>query len=273
MLKVLRIATAIVFFLTVCVFGFFYLEDKKTTDDTQPEIKIVDDYIEVSIDATDEELLKGVTAYDEKDGDITSRIIIESISQFIEESVCTVKYAVADSDNHVVKATRTIRYVDYTPPHFTMNRSLVFNVDDEVDVQSVVGAVDSIDGDISDKVVIMATDYMAETVGTFKVSFQATNSKGDIIYINLPLYIEDSSVLSPVVELSEYLIYVKKGEKPDFSEYLKAVTTVSGSPIGYDLTITTDFDSKRTGVYSVHYYVVGETGYETHSVLTVVVEE
>lgn len=273
LLKILRIAVAVLFFLTVCVFGWFYLEDKKTSDSTQPTLTIDNDYIEVSIDATEEDFLDGVTAYDEKDGDLTDRVIVESVSQFIEKGVCTVTYAVSDSDNHVVKATRTICYVDYTPPRFTMSRSLVFNVDDEVDILGVVGAVDSIDGDISEKVVIMATDYMTDTVGTFKVSLQATNSKGDIIYINLPLYIEDNSVIAPVVELSEYLIYVKKGETPDFNKYLKAVTTVSGSPIGYDLTLTTDFDSEKPGVYSVNYHVVGETGYEARSVLTVVVEE
>ncbi len=273
LLKILRIAVAVLFFLTVCVFGWFYLEEKRNSDSTQPTLTIADEYLEVGIDSSEEDLLDGVTAYDEKDGDLTDRIFVESVSQFIEKGVCTVTYAVSDSDNHVVKATRTIRYVDYTPPQFTMNRSLVFNVDDEVDILGVVGAVDSIDGDIRDKVVIMATDYMADTVGTFKVSLQATNSKGDIIYINLPLYIEDNSVIAPVIELSEYIIYIKKGETPDFNKYLKAVTTVSGSPIGYDLTITTDFDSEKTGNYSVNYHVVGETGYEAHSVLTVVVEE
>mgnify|MGYP003290655113 FL=1 len=273
MLKILRIVTAVAFCLAVSVFALFYINEKKNTDNTVPVIEIEDRDIEVSIDATEKDLLKGVTAYDEKDGDNTSHIVVESVSQFIEEGVCIVKYAVSDSDNHVVKDTRTIRYVDYTSPRFTMERSMVFNVGEDIDVLEVVGAVDSIDGDISEKVVIMATDYKTDTLGTFKISFQATNSKGDIIYLDLPMHIEESSILCPDVELRDYIIYVKKGEKPDFSEYVKEVTTIGGSSVGYDLKISTNFDSEKPGIYSVDYYVVDEAGYTTHSVLTVVVEE
>lgn len=273
MLKVLRRITLVLFVVSVCVFILFYLHEKKNTDTTYPEIKIEGDVLEVNIDATEQDILKGVTAFDGKDGDITSKVVVESISKFIEDGVCKVTYAVADSDKHVVKNSRTIRYKDYTPPRFTMNRALVFNVSETVDISGVMGAIDSIDGDISDKVVITATDYSTDTVGVFSVSVQATNSKGDIIYLDLPLHIEDTSVLAPVIELSEYLIYVKKGEKPDFNRYVTAVTTLSGQTVDYEMVVSTDFDSNKPGVYSVHYYATNPLGYQSHSVLTVVVEE
>lgn len=273
MLKILRIATLLLFAATVCVFAIFFVNEKKNTDTTYPEIEIAEDVLEVSIDATDEDLLKGVTAIDGKDGDITSKVVIESISKFIDPGVCKVTYAVADSDKHVVKNSRTIRYKDYAPPKFTMNRALVFNVNEEVDISGAIGAVDSIDGDISDKVIITATDYTTDTVGVFSVSVQATNSKGDIIYIDLPLHIEDTSVLAPVIELSDYLIYVEKGEKPDFDKYVTGVTTLAGQPIEYDMMVSTNFDSNTPGVYSVHYYATNPLGYQSHNVLTVVVEE
>ena len=273
MLKVLRIVTLLLFVVTVGLFGIFYLHDKKTTDTTYPEIKIKDEVLEVGIKATDKDLLKGVTAYDGKDGDITKKIVVESISPFIEYGVCNVTYAVCDSDKHVVKNSRNIKYVDYTPPKFTMNRALVFSVDEDVDIVSAVGAMDSIDGNISDKVVLTATDYTADTVGVYTANLQATNSKGDIIYLNLPLHIEEVSVAAPVVELKEYLMYVKKGEKPDFEKNISAVSTFSGQAIKYTSFINTDFDSNTPGVYSVHYYITNELGYETHTILTVVVEE
>lgn len=273
MLKILRIATLCLFAITVCVFAIFFVHEKKNTDTTYPEIKIKEDVLEVSIDATDKDLLKGVTAYDGKDGDITSKIVVESISKFIEYGVCKVTYAVSDSDKHVVKNSRTIRYEDYKPPKFTMNRSLVFNVSETVDISGAIGAVDSIDGDISDKVVITATDYYTDTVGVFSVSVQATNSKGDIIYLDLPLHIEDTSVLAPVIEMSDYLIYVKKGEKPDFNKYVTGVTTLGGQATEYDMIVSTDFDKNTPGVYSVHYYATNPLGYQSHSILTVIVEE
>lgn len=273
MLKVLRIVTIVLFVAAVGLFSVFFIHEKRTTDNTYPEIKIEGDMIEVGIAATDEDILKGVTAYDGKDGDITSKVIVESISQFIEDGVCKVTYAVCDSDKHVVKNSRNIKYVDYTPPRFTLNRSLVFSVDDEVDIIGSVGAVDAIDGDISDKVVLTATDYSTDTLGVFTVALQATNSKGDIVYLDLPLHIEEVSVAAPVVELDEYIMYVKKGEKPNFKNNISAVSTRGGQEIEYESVITTNFDSNTPGVYSVHYYVTTALGYETHTILTVVVEE
>lgn len=273
MLKVLRIAVIILFVVAVGLFSVFYLHEKKTTDLTVPEIKVDGEMLEVSISATDEDLLKGVTAFDEKDGDITGKIVVESISQFLEDRVCKVTYAVCDSDKHVVKNSRHIKYTDYTPPKFTMNRSMVFSVDEEVDILASMGAIDAIDGDISEKVVLTATDYTTDTVGVFTVTLQATNSMGDIIYLDLPLHIEEMSVAAPFVELKEYLMYVKKGEKPDFNNNIAAVSTRSGQAIPYESEISTNFDSDTPGVYSVHYYVTNELGYQNHSILTVVVEE
>ena len=229
--------------------------------------------IEVGIKSTDKDLLKGVTAFDGKDGDITEKVIVESISPFIEKGVCEVTYAVCDSNKHVAKNTRTITYKDYESPKFTMDRALVFSVNEEIDILSSMGAVDSIDGDISDKVVLIATDYTADTVGVFTVNMQATNSKGDIVYLNLPLHIEELSVSAPVVELKEYIMYVKKGENPDFRNNIAAVSTRGGQELKYESYISTGFDNSKPGVYSVHYYVTSELGSQAHSILTVVVEE
>ena len=273
MLKVLRIVTLILFVLTVGLFAIFHINNKRATDTTIPEIKIEGDLLHVNINATDKDLLKGVTAYDGKDGDITKKVIVESISPFIEKGVCEVTYAVCDSNKHVVKNSRNIKYVDYTPPKFTLDRALVFSVGEEVDILSSMGATDAIDGDISDKVVLTATDYTADVVGVFTVNMQATNSKGDIVYLNLPLHIEEVSVAAPLVELKEYIMYVKKGEKPNFNSNIAAVSTRSGQAIKYTSHISTDFDSNTPGVYSVHYYVKNELDYQTHTILTVVVEE
>ena len=272
-MKVLRLVTAISFVVTLCIFFVFYVVTKNNTDTTIPTIKISGEEIEVKVNATDAELLKGVTAFDEKDGDITSSVVVESISKFIGDGLCTVTYAVADSDNNVAKNTRTIRYTDYTPPRFTMSYPLVFSLDDSVDVSSIVGATDSIDGDISDKVVVTATNFTDNTVGVFALSLQATNSKGDIIELELPVYVEDKSLLAPIIELNEYMIYIKKGEKPNFRTYISTVTANNSRLSNDEVKISTDFDSQTPGVYSVHYYASNSLGDTGHTILTVIVEE
>ncbi len=273
MLKALRIVTVVVLVVAIGLFSLFFIHEKRTTDLTIPEIKVEGEMLEVSVSATDKDLLKGVTAFDEKDGDITDRVVVESVSPFFEYNVCQVTYAVCDSDKHVVKNKRNIKYTDYTKPKFTLNRSLVYSVNEEVSILEAVGAFDVFDGDISEKVVITATDYVTDTPGVFTISLQTTNTMGDIVYIDLPLYIEDVNNSAPAVELKEYIMYVKKGESPDFLENIESVSTMGGQQTKYETSIKSNFDSDTPGVYSVHYYITNPMGYERHSVLTVVVEE
>lgn len=272
-MKILRIMTVIAFALSVCVFLLFYIDEKKNTDTTYPVIQVDSEVLEISISASKEDLLEGVSAYDGKDGDLTSKVLIESISKFIDYGVCTVTYAVTDSDKHVAKNTRTIRYTDYTSPEFIMNRSMVFKVDEDVDIRSIVGAVDCIDGDISDKVSIIATDYTNNTVGVFSVSLQASNSMGDIIYLDLPIYVEEINPKAPTIELSQYAVYVPKGTNPDFEDYISSVT-LDGRPMkNYGILLSSNYNSKKEGVYDIHFHVESESGDKGHAILTAIVEE
>ena len=55
-------------------------------------------------------LLKDVTAWDNKDGDLTSRIRIDSIIPDEGTGYATVIYAVYDSSNLVAKTKRVVQY-------------------------------------------------------------------------------------------------------------------------------------------------------------------
>ena len=275
MVKLLRRLTLVLFILVLAAFIAFSIAEKLTTDTTMPYITVDSDVIEISVKDKKEILLSGVTAYDGKDGDISDKVLIESVSKFIEPGVCSVTYAVADSDKHVAKQTRTVRYTDYTPPEFYMKRALVYGVDEALDIRAAVGARDSIDGDISDRVSIVTTDYVKNTIGVFTVSLQVSNSMGDTIYLDVTVHVEGNETMAPQIQLKKSLIYVKKGEEPNFEDYLGDVT-VNGVLMKKDevqLLISTNFDSEETGTYNVHYYISTKEGYEGHSILTVVVEE
>ena len=84
-MRILRLIVVVLFLITTAVFSMYFVNTKLTDDNTIPVIKIDDELIEVSFETTDEELLQGVTAYDEKDKDITDRVIVESVSRFVDE--------------------------------------------------------------------------------------------------------------------------------------------------------------------------------------------
>ncbi len=274
-MAILRKATVAVFAVMLLAFLAFFFMSKLNTDETYPSIEIEDGILDVGVNVTDEQLLKGVTAFDKKDGDISSSVVVESISRFINDNECIVTYAVADSDNHVAKGTRTIRYKNYTPPKFVMSDSFVYSLGEEIDILESIGARDVIDGNISDKVVITATDFNDNSAGVYSLSLQVMNSKGAASYLDLPVHVENISLLAPEIELTEYLIYLKKGQTVDFNSYISKITYQKGEADVASLKISTDCNFEVPGIYSVHYYAtrIGAEGHQAHNILTVIVEE
>lgn len=272
MMKWLQRITLILFAAVLVAFVGFSIFEKLTTDNSVPVITLETDELSVSVEDKKDALLKGVTAYDKKDGDLTDKVLVESVSKFIEPGVFNVTYAVADADNHVSKVTRKVNYTDYTQPEFYMKRALVYSVDEDVDIRAAIGARDCIDGDISDKVTIVATDFVENTAGVFTVSLQVANSMGHMIYLDVTVHVEGNETMAPEIQLEKSLIYIKKGEKPVFEDYIKEVTVNGVLMKSYNLMISTNFDSEREGTYNVHYYISTNEGYEGHSILTVVVE-
>lgn len=272
-MKRLRVVTVAVFFAVLCVFSWFYIRERVYADKTYPSIQVEPEILEVGIQDGSDKLMEGITAFDEKDGDITSKVLIESVSQFVADKTCTVTYAVADADKHTAKNTRKICYTDYTAPRFTASQALVFPVGTVLKISNLVGAVDCIDGNISDKVLITTTNYQANNIGVFDLSLQVSNSKGDVVYLDLPVYVEERNLRAPVIELSEYLIYVPKGKTPDFASYIASVTSAYSDLADSGVLISQDYQPDTAGVYSIHYYAWDVLGNEGHTVLTVVVEE
>ena len=271
MMRMLRVCTILVFLAAVVLFGMFYVQEQNSKDYTYPSIKIESETLNLSIHDTEDKFLQGVTAYDAKDGDLSSNVIVESISKFTKDRTCIVTYAVMDSDKHVVKASRTICYTDYTMPEFYLKRPLIFQVDEKVDIHEIVGAVDCMEGDISDKITIIATDYTGNTEGVFSISLQATNTLGDIIYLDIPIYVENKSALAPTIELTEHLIYVELGETPNFMDYVAGIFSDSVEVENFGMLVSSNFDCNTPGTYSIHFEVEDQNGRTGHSVLTVIV--
>lgn len=270
-MRVLRALVATLFIVTTVLFVVFYINEKITIDNTVPVISVEGELIDVSFDATQEELLQGVTAYDEKDKDITDRIIVESVSNFLDDGICKVTYAVCDNDNNVANATRKIRYRNYESPKFSMKSSLCYSIYEAINISDVVRAYDCIDGDISRSIIVTSQDLMTSVAGVFEIEVSVTNSKGDTSIMNIPLVVEDRSVSAPQITLNEYLIYADIGEKIDFSKYLISATDNKGASVIDAVRIETNADFEKEGTYSVHYYVTDSTGSQGHTILNVIV--
>lgn len=192
-------------------------------DVTAPEITVPEGELAVSVTAEDAQLLEGVTAFDKRDGDITAGLLVEGVSHISEEHTATVTYAAVDAAGNVSKARREIRYTDYTPPVFDVNEALVFRENTAGDVLHHITAEDMVDGDISSRIkaTLVSDTSSLSYAGIHRVQFRVTNSLGDTQYITLPVDIYESGVYNAEVELSEYLVRIKKNSAFHPEEYLE----------------------------------------------------
>lgn len=272
-MKLMRIIVSLIFVIVSIAALTIFIGEKISTDKTIPYIKVEDEMLEVSLKATDEELLKGVTAYDEKDGDLTYGIIIESVSRFTEKGVSKVTYAVCDSDNNVAKAVRKIKFKDYKSPEFKVNGNLCFSLYERINIRNLIEATDSIDGNITGRIIITSESYSSSKAGVYVLDVTVTNTKGDTSTIQLPLIVEDRPLSVPKIELTEYLVYAEKGKPIDFTAYIIDALDLNEASLKDEVMVESNVDFNKPGTYHVHYYVTDSNDLRGHSVLTVIVGE
>lgn len=280
MLRRTRIFVIIFFLFSVAVWGGYGLYERTHTDLTNPVISMDQDSITVSVEGGEEAILEGVTAKDEKDGDLTDKIFIESRSNFIGKGKFTVTFAVADSDNHVSKATRQVIYSDYRSPIFELSQPLKFQTTKEsqadLNIAANLSAHDVLDGNISNKIRILG-DYTISSYnpGDYPMEFIVMNSMGDTV--NLPVTVtiysaSEESVL-PKIILKQYIVNTPVGQGVDVVGMIKEISfrgytytreedgnfysgeyDNDGNPIMFtndSLFIETNVDFNTPGVYEV----------------------
>lgn len=263
----------VVFFLAVfAVFLGTTIRDYLTSDDKPPVITADQDVVEVSVSVSDEELLAGMKAEDNLDGNVTDSLVVVSKSKFITKGTRNVNYAAFDGNNNVGTYTRKVVYTDYHSPHFVMTEPLRFVAgNSSYDYLRYLHAEDCLDGDISSqiKVTFGETEMSSESVSVQKVNVQVTNSAGDSAVLEMTATFEDYdsySKASPA--LSDYIIYVEKGERPNYRSYLTGIWTAGNfrkfSDLGFDpdtdvTVLEGGVDYQTPGVYTVTYRLTRAT--------------
>ena len=280
MLRKTRIFVVIFFIISVLLFGGYTLIRAVTVDRTLPIIEMDSDEVTISVKGGDAAILEGIKASDEKDGDITGNLFVESKSTFIEKGIFKATIAVADSDNHVTKVERKVTYSDYRSPQFTLTEPLKFLTTrenrDDLNIAESLRANDVVDGDISNKIKI-SSEYSINgyTTGDSHMEFIVTNSMGDTsklpVTVNIYSALEENGL--PEIILSNYLINIPVGEGADIAALIDQIEyhnetfrrgedgnlyngefDAEGNPIMFDwsaIQIDTDADWNTPGVYEV----------------------
>ncbi|MBO1625743.1 immunoglobulin-like domain-containing protein [Bacillus arachidis] len=157
------------------------VEENGETPDMEPKLTVP---IEATINVGDPfDPMKGVSATDKEDGDITSKVKVDGKVDTSKAGTYELTYTVTDSQGHKVTAKQTVTVKEKEEskgeaPVLTVPAEVTINVGDKFNSMSGVKAIDKEDGDITDKVIHFG-EVDTTKVGTYKVKFLVRDSDGN----------------------------------------------------------------------------------------------
>lgn len=219
-MRILRNSLLILFVVTSVIFGINQYRSYKDRDNVVPVITADSDSLHLSVKATDNDLLKGVSAHDDRDGDVSSSLLVAGKSNFIEDGVIRVDYAAFDSHNNVGTYSRRVIFDDYHSPRFSSEKPLVLHSESTYDF-SFFQATDVLNGDISHKIKILTDSNTATSSSEYPIEIEVTNDYGDVEKLDLIMDVvttREYNLQYPA--LKEYIVYIPVGDEVDFRSYL-----------------------------------------------------
>lgn len=269
--------------LCVAALAGYRAWDRVRSDTVAPVITVEDQLLELSVTEPRSALLQGVSARDNRDGDVTASLVVESVRLLHSDGTITVTYAAFDKAGNVAKSAREVRFNDYESPRFSLSCPLLFAQNTGYDVLSIIGAEDMLDGTISHRIRATVLDEVSSGyTGTHDVQFRVTNSLGETVELVLPVEVYTPSLFEGSMTLTDYLIYLKQGDSFNARAYPESFTlgrediSLQGTlPENMKLSYSGKVETGVPGVYVVDYEVSCEQNkqvYTAYSRLIVVVE-
>ena len=273
--------------IAVClaVFYGYQVLNRISTDTKPPQIRMEEQALQISVTEAKTNLLQGVTAKDEEDGNVTGSLVVESVRLLDHTGRANVTYAAFDKSGNVAKAEREFRYTDYQRPRFSLSEPLVFSQNKNIDLADYVQIQDLLDGDISHRLrAAVLSEQSLNMVGVHDVELTVTNSLGDTVKLVLPVEVYANDNSQAGLTLTEYLVYLPLGANFDAEDYLKGfsygreqISLANGVKNGMKLKLTGEVDTSAAGVYPVSYKLTyteeeSDASYTGYSKLIVVVE-
>lgn len=256
------ISLLLIMLCLVVLFGYRAVNSVKS-DNKAPQITAEDTLLEVSVLDSRNALLAGVTARDDRDGDVTASLVVESIRLLRTDGTVEVTYAAFDNSGNVSKLTREVRYTDYESPKFSLTKALIFAQNAKSEVLDAITARDMLDGDITHRIRATALESVGSSfTGIYNTKFQVTNSLGDTVELVLPVEVYMPGPNEGMLTLTDYLVYLKTGDSFNSRSYLDVLTIgrdefpLRGElPENIKLTISGKVHTDEPGLYQVDYRI------------------
>lgn len=288
----LKVMIFLIFIVSCIIFGGYTVKSRIVEDHKPPVITCDEDTIKVSVKEKDLDaaLLKGITAKDNRDGDLTKSVRIASMSHFTVGTKRTVTYAVFDKANQVGTLERTVEYEDYVPPRIYMSKPFRYSLEEigKANLGENLTAEDCLDGDITSQIrTSLDSSFSGMQAGTYTIMLQVSNSAGDVCAVPAEITITEGADRQEGMKeypvLSEYIVYTDVGKKIKPKDYIAGLEK-NGTEYTYeddkvmlegtkgDIKVTSNVDYSKPGTYTVEYSYKAEGASKAVTKLFVVVE-
>lgn len=226
-------------------------------DKTPPKLTISDDAdYTYSPGQSREDMLQGVSATDDRDGDVLDRVIVEKVAVNEAGTEAEITYVVTDKSNNVTKKIRKVS-CDGTGNSTSDSASAqTQETSGETDTQTDTAA-GSDSGDAT------AASENGTTTGTDGENGDQEESE------------EAVNPEAPVIQLTDSQVKIKRGEKFSVLNYVKEITDDKDerSRLYNNIEVKGSVDTNRSGTYELQYFVTDSDGNKSAEAdLTVTVE-
>ena len=136
--------------------------------------------------------LKGITATDEIDGDITASVEVDdSAVQYGKAGKYSVSYSVSDTSGNIATATTPVVIKDTTAPYVAVIESAfsLFVTDKKPNYASYVTAIDSVDGDVKNTLTVDDSAVKYKTPGEYSAKLSVKDKSGNVAEKNVKVSI------------------------------------------------------------------------------------
>lgn len=235
------------------ILGWLYMrQDRKGPEITIAESK-KNSY---TADMTTEDLLEGLKAVDERDGDVSASLTVENVYPNEKGDEVTVVYVAKDNSNNVTKVTYHMTSEENLMGFTSGARTSSDNTDTDADAET--------DEALQDENEIDSEDEEESEITEEEKAQEREEEK-----------IDQLNPQDPRFYLNTYYVEIAKGTQIDRLSYVKDIQDDkdSTSDLYRKIQITGTVDVNTPGTYELTYYVVDSNGNASNgAVLTIVVK-
>lgn len=211
----------------------------------------------------------GVSATDTEDGNITSKIIVkENTVNTKKPGTYKVIYQVTDTANATTTKEIKVIVKENKAPVITAS-DVTHTLNMPFDAKKGVTAQDSEDGNLTSKIVIKENTVNIKVLGTYKVVYEVTDSKGKKTTKEIKVTVVKDR--PPVIYAEDKIVFL--GDEFDPYEDVTAQDPEDGNITKKVKLISGSVNTNKIGKYTLTYQVIDNSNNKVTKTITVEVKE